>query len=261
MATDVQIASLALTRIGHETISAFSASGNKAARWFNANYETIKTSLLRDHPWNFAVTRAILTKDTIRTITGATAANPVVITSAAHGFANGATVYIDSIVGMSEINGRTFTVANQATNTFELSGEDGTGHTAYASGGYAYPYIAKEYRYRFALPADCIRLLRVNRTESDDYRVEGSYIYTDEGEVDIEYVKDVTDESAFTSDFTDLLAQRLAAEIAHYLTGSTTAAEAAWKLYEQKVRMAWAMNAREGTPRGVEADLWLGSRA
>jgi hypothetical protein len=36
---------------------------------------------------------------------------------------------------MTEVNDRIFTVANQATNTFELSGEDGTSHTAYTSSG------------------------------------------------------------------------------------------------------------------------------
>jgi len=74
---------------------------------------------------------------TAKTITGATAANPVVITSASHGFANGDEVEINSIVGMTEINNRRFTVANQATNTFELEGEDGSSHTAYSSAGTA----------------------------------------------------------------------------------------------------------------------------
>ena len=36
---------------------------------------------------------------------------------------------------MTEINDRFFEIANVATNTFELKGEDGTGHTAYTSGG------------------------------------------------------------------------------------------------------------------------------
>lgn len=71
------------------------------------------------------------------TITGATQANPVVITSAGHGLSNGYTVLIEDVVGMTEINDRTFTVANVTTDTFELSGEDGTGHTAYSSGGTA----------------------------------------------------------------------------------------------------------------------------
>lgn len=72
------------------------------------------------------------------TITGITAANPPVVTATAHGLANGSIVYITGVVGMTEVNDRTFVVANQATNTFELKGIDGTGYTAYASGGSAY---------------------------------------------------------------------------------------------------------------------------
>ena len=70
-----------------------------------------------------------------RYMTGATAANPVVITSAAHGLANGTVIYIRDVAGMVEINDRFFTVANAVANTFELSGEDGTLHTPYTSGG------------------------------------------------------------------------------------------------------------------------------
>ena len=68
-------------------------------------------------------------------ITGATQANPVVVTANSHGFSNGATVTIRNVVGMTEINDRQFTVANANANDFELEGEDGTGHTAYTSGG------------------------------------------------------------------------------------------------------------------------------
>lgn len=70
-----------------------------------------------------------------KTITGATQANPVVITSAAHGYSNGDDVEISGITGMTELNGKRFTVANVTANTFELSGIDGTSYTAYASGG------------------------------------------------------------------------------------------------------------------------------
>jgi len=256
------VANLAMSRLGE-------VAGRNGAelliarasikRHLDFSYPIARQALLREHSWNFAVKRAILTKDTIRTITGATAANPVVITSAAHGFANGATVYIDSILGMTQLNGRTFTVANQATNTFQLSGENGLTHTAYASGGYAYPYIAKEYKYRFALPADCLKLIRINRTEADEYRVEQGYVYTDESEVDLEYVMDVTDEDDFDSQFTDVLAQRLAAEAAIALNPS--ASGALWNIYEQKLRMARTMSAREGTPRGIDADTWIDARA
>lgn len=72
------------------------------------------------------------------TITAATAANPVVITAASHPFLDGDSVHIVDVVGMVEINDRDFVVANKTSNTFELTGENGTGHTAYSSGGTAY---------------------------------------------------------------------------------------------------------------------------
>lgn len=68
-------------------------------------------------------------------ITGATNANPCVITSANHGLANGDKVYISSVGGMTELNGNVYTVANVDTNTFELSGVNSSGYGAYTSGG------------------------------------------------------------------------------------------------------------------------------
>jgi hypothetical protein len=71
-----------------------------------------------------------------RVITGATAANPVVITSADHGLANGTKISIRKVVGMVELNVETgYTVASTATNTFALTGIDGSGYTGYTSGG------------------------------------------------------------------------------------------------------------------------------
>lgn len=70
-------------------------------------------------------------------ISGATQANPVVITATAHGYNDGDTVTINDVVGMTELNGNTYTVANKNVNDFELSGIDGTAFTAYGSVGTA----------------------------------------------------------------------------------------------------------------------------
>lgn len=83
---------------------------------------------------------AVLEAD--KTITGATQADPVVITSTGHSYENGDWVVISGVVGMTELNGRTFVVANKAANTFELTDTDGndidgTGFTAYSSAGVA----------------------------------------------------------------------------------------------------------------------------
>lgn len=68
-------------------------------------------------------------------ITGATQANPCVITSAGHGYSDGDVIMISSVVGMIQLNDRLYTVANKTDNTFELSGVDSSGYTAYSSAG------------------------------------------------------------------------------------------------------------------------------
>lgn len=77
-----------------------------------------------------------------QTITGATQANPVVVTVAAHGYSNGDEIEINSVLGMTELNDKRYRLANVTVNTFELqnidgNNIDGTGFTAYVSGGTA----------------------------------------------------------------------------------------------------------------------------
>ena len=260
MATQEQIANLALTRIGHDVVGPFSASGNKAERWLFANYSMIRQSLLREHAWRFATKRTILARDPMRSITAIPSTNPVVITSAGHGFANGDQVFISSVYGMTELNGRTFTVANQTSSTFELQGEDGTTHMPYASGGLALGYVPTEFAYRFPLPADCLRLLRINDSEADEYRVEQNAILTDEGRVSVEYIFDVTDEAAFDPQFVDVFAARLSAEVCYHLTDNQSLTEQSWQIANQKISLARTMDSRQGTPRGIDADGWLMAR-
>lgn len=74
------------------------------------------------------------------TAPGTSQANPVVVTSAGHSFNNGDEVFLSGIVGMTELNSRFFLVANKGANDFEITDVDGnnidgTGFTAYSSGG------------------------------------------------------------------------------------------------------------------------------
>lgn len=78
--------------------------------------------------------------ETAKVITGATKANPCVVTSAGHGFVTGDEVYVDSVTGMFELNGGFYTVGATAANTVALKDIDGTdvdssAYTTYASGG------------------------------------------------------------------------------------------------------------------------------
>jgi|TARA_R100001530_G_scaffold37085_1_gene28796 hypothetical protein len=75
--------------------------------------------------------------NTTQAISGATAADPVVLTVTSHPFEDGDEIHISGVVGMTELNGRRFIVANEATNSIELKDEDGSAHTTYSSGGSA----------------------------------------------------------------------------------------------------------------------------
>lgn len=78
-----------------------------------------------------------LTLDDPRTVTGATRTDPVVLTVPGHGFANGDSVDLDGLGGMTELNGKRFTAMSATADGFALSGVDGTGYGAYQSGGVA----------------------------------------------------------------------------------------------------------------------------
>lgn len=85
----------------------------------------------------FFTNGGILTQ-TAQDITGISKANPGVVTySGSDTYANGDRVIISGVVGMTEVNGREFTVANVDTgaNTFELSGVNTSSYTTYSSAG------------------------------------------------------------------------------------------------------------------------------
>ena len=110
-----------------------------------------------------------------KTISAITAANPAVVTSSSHGYSNGDFVIITSVVGMTEVNGKTFKVADKTTNTFELQDVDGTdinssAYTAYSSAGTANkiyeissPYLTAElFELKFAQSADVMYITHPN---------------------------------------------------------------------------------------------------
>ncbi len=57
---------------------------------------------------------------TQRTITAATKARPVVITSNGHGFSNNDVVWVSGVSGMTQLNNKAYVVKNKTANTFEL---------------------------------------------------------------------------------------------------------------------------------------------
>lgn len=69
-----------------------------------------------------------------KTVTGVTKAVPPVVTSTAHGLAEGTIGYFDTAAGMDELLGQAVSVDATASNTFDAEGLDSTNFGTFTSG-------------------------------------------------------------------------------------------------------------------------------
>ena len=272
--TDVVIANLALRHIGQKAITSLTDATDPTAVKVNDVYASLRKKLIREHPWNFVVTSVILghVVDADKTITAATKANPVVVTSAAHGFANDDVVAIRDVVGMVELNGRKFTVKNKTTDTFELSGVDGSAYTSYTSGGKVgkVTTVGKEFDYtsRYILPTDFLNPIKVQGEPEKkiDYRLQSGgsnlELHIDDDTCNLQYIASVTDPTKFDDTFVDVFALLLASRLAFTISQSRTMAVDMRELYTQELATAKGLNAiGRGTPRQVQQDDVILSRS
>lgn len=118
-----------------------------------------------------------------------------------------------------------------------------------------------EFTKRYALPSDCLRLLKTNLDYLDDWVVENGYILTDQSDLSLLYIFNQTDTTAFTPVFEEALAFRIAIDLAYNLVKSTTLADSMLKGYDRWIRLARSFDAQEGqSVRRVEANEWYDAR-
>lgn len=127
------------------------------------------------------------------------------------------------------------------------------------------------YTYAYQLPTDCLRVRSVGEySQADDrapyrtgmdralYAVEGREILTDlSAPLKVRYTRRVEDVALFDASFVDVLASRLAKEIALHITGLPSVQQAADTGYQQSVRQAVSANAIERPPEAYPEDGWL----
>jgi hypothetical protein len=84
---------------------------------------------------------------TTKSITGATQANPCVLTVPGHGLVTGQIIQVTSVVGMTQLNDKLYAVTVLTPDSISLDGVNSTGFAAYGSAGsiaYGSFYAAKE---------------------------------------------------------------------------------------------------------------------
>lgn len=229
----------------------------------------VRAEVFRAHPWNSIVKRARLARlQAARTIIAVTQANPAVVTtSAPHGFVAGDLVLIEALLGMSELNGRYFTVGTvPLTTTFQLAGENSTLHTAYSSGGTAKKALIPlapdtGYSYRYTMPTDCLRVLEFVDDPDFQWETEGREVLTDAGiTVPIRYCSLALDPALWDSGLVNVMVSRLAAEIVEELTQSTDKRRLALAEYDRMISEARSKDAQEQSPQELAEDDWIQAR-
>ena len=114
---------------------------------------------------------------------------------------------------------------------------------------------------QYPLPPDFLRLVRLvgaDQCEVAEWEVQGERILCDEAApVFIAYVRREADPRRFDPLLSEALSARLSASLTYPLTGSTSLAQAWWKVYQERLAEARGVDAREGVPQSPAPRSWL----
>lgn len=117
-----------------------------------------------------------------------------------------------------------------------------------------------EWDTEFSLPSDCLRVLDTDLYKDQDYQIEGRFLYANTDAIKIKYIAEIADVTKYTPGFAEVLALKLAANIAYALTQSTTLKEQLEAKFERRLKVVRTFDAQEGVGSRVYADSWLNSR-
>lgn len=116
------------------------------------------------------------------------------------------------------------------------------------------------FAYKFALPADCLRPLSIG-CDRTKWEVEEGYILTDRNsDLNLEYIKRITDSTKFDAMFSEVFATYLAFDISFQLTQSSTFQEKLEARVNEMLRSCRSYSAQQGTPREWIIDAFVSAR-
>ena len=118
------------------------------------------------------------------------------------------------------------------------------------------------YTYRYQLPADCLRVLRLNVTDpTTAYKIEGGLLLTDAGPpLGISYIKRIEDPGLFDALFAEVLIKAIARDLAKPMANDTALRQVMAKEFDEALRDARSANAAEGLPDTLWSDTLLNAR-
>jgi hypothetical protein len=123
-----------------------------------------------------------------------------------------------------------------------------------------------EYTYAYALPSDCLRVLKIHNGSTDsiatalDYKLEGRNIVTDEGTIYLIYIALDTDPNNYDSYLREAISHQLAADLCYAITNNATLANQYMTRADERLREARFIDATENSLDIVEANEFTNAR-
>jgi len=268
-ATVEAICNSALIKIGAAVIVSITDT-NKRAQLCNEQYTKLRDDLMRSHPWNFARARKLLVADAFTFVDGDVITGADTITEIAHARETGNKCRLTTtgvLPAGLELNTDYFIIFVDA-NTIQLAAtavDASTGTaidiTAAAGGGTHTLTVKPEFGYdnQYVLPAGYMRSINLNEKE-DLFTVEANLLLTNEEQVELRYIRNITDVTKFDVNFDELLALMIANELSYPLVQSASLKERIQAELTIKLRDIRSYNGQEGNDKEFEANTWTNAR-
>lgn len=103
------------------------------------------------------------------------------------------------------------------------------------------------YKYRYRLPADCLRVLKTDSEDTYSWRLEGREILTDALTLGIKYISGLTTPDMWDENFREAMVARVAMKLAPSISGNVELWRQMVKLYRQRIQEARASDAFESS--------------
>jgi len=123
-----------------------------------------------------------------------------------------------------------------------------------------------EYSNAYALPSDCLRVLKIHNGTTDsiasaiDYKLEGRNIVTDEGTVYLIYIALDTDPNNYDTYLQESISHQLAADLAYAVTNNATLANQYMTRADERLREARFVDATENALGTIESSEFTDAR-
>jgi hypothetical protein len=123
-----------------------------------------------------------------------------------------------------------------------------------------------EYTYAYALPSDCLRVLKIHNGTTDsiatalDYKLESRNIVSDEGTIYLIYIALDTDPNNYDSYLRESISHQLAADLCYAITNNATLAKNYMARADERLREARFIDATENSLGTIEANEFTDAR-